>query len=865
MIGQTISHYMILSKLGEGGMGVVYKAHDTSLDRDVALKFLPRDVSSDPTEKERFYHEARAASALNHPNITTIYEINEHEGQLFIAMELVEGKTLKQLVASELPSIKKVLDIAIQAGEGLAAAHEKGITHRDIKSDNVMVTPKGQAKIMDFGLAKVKGATRLTQAGSTVGTAAYMSPEQAQGEEIDHRSDIFSFGVVLYELLTGRLPFKGEHEAALIYSIINQDPPPIARFNEKAGDDLQRIVGKAMAKDREERYQHVDDMLADLKRERRALDSMRTGRVDPSAVRSQPAAAKTPIPAAEEAAATPKPKRRSLKFIVPATIVGVGVIVIILFNPFNIQVGERKTAAADRKSVAVLPFTNMSGEKEDEFFSDGVTEDIIAQLSNISDLKVISRTSTMQYKNTTKNIRDIARELNVATILEGSVRRADNQVRIVAQLIDAASDKHLWAQTYDKELTQIFAIQSDVARQIASALEAELSPREERQLAKKPTANIDAYAYYLKGREYYYLYGKQDNENAIELFKKALELDANYALAYAGLGDAYSQRASKFGFPQAWIDSAIVVSNRAISLDPTLAEGYKALGLAYETKGWLRRSLENNLKAIELNPDYQPAVANMGWVNGYLGNFDEALRWHKKALALSPILAFGYIGVGYVYMNIGDYPAATEWFNKALALQPDLRSALIGLAYASLAKREFQQCIERAEKILASDPNQLGALTAIGSAEVLLGNYPRAEDCFARSVAIDSVYGDRVGLGYVYWKTGRQDDARKIFAQSVEIAQNELAKGNEYDNIPYNLAAVNAIQGNKAEAYDWLKKTIDGGWRNYRLAEMDPSLENLRGDDRFKKMMADVKAKADEMTKRIEEMDKEEASGTKHE
>jgi len=592
--------------------------------------------------------------------------------------------------------------------------------------------------------------------------------------------------------------------------------------------------------------------VADLKRERKALESARTGRVETSAVQ-------TPAPTAEVSVAAPKPRRNTLRYLIPAAIVGVAVLLILVFNPFKLQVSQRQTVAADRKSVAVLPFTNMSGDKEDEFFSDGVTEDIIAQLSNIGELKVISRTSTMQYKNTTKNIRDIAKELNVSTILEGSVRRADHQVRIVAQLIDAASDKHLWAQTYDKELTQIFVIQSDVARQIASALEAELSPREEKQLAKQPTGSIDAYSYYLKGREYYSRYGKQDNENAIELFKKALELDPDYALAYAGLGDAYSQRFGKFGFPRAWIDSAIVASNRAISLDPTLAEGYKALGLAYETKGWLRRSLENNRKAIEINPDYQPAVANMGWVNGFLGNFDEALRWHKKALALSPMHAFGYVGIGQLYMWIGDYPAATEWYNKALALQPDLQSALVRMAYASLAQGEYQQCIERAEKVLASDPNDIGALTAIGSADFLLGNYPRAEECFARSVAIDSVYGDRVGLGYVYWKTGRQDDARKIFAQSAEIAQNELARGDEYSFVPYILASVNAIQGNRAEACDWLKKAIDAGWRDYRYAEIEPALENLRGDERFKQMMVDLKAKVDEMRRRVEEMEKEES------
>ncbi len=868
MIGQTISHYKILEKLGEGGMGVVYKAHDKSLDRDVALKFLPRDVSSDPAEKERFCHEARAASALNHPNITTIHEISEHEGQLFIAMELVEGKTLKHLVASELPSIKRVLDIAIQTGEGLAAAHEKGIAHRDIKSENVMVTPKGQTKVMDFGLAKVRGATRLTQAGSTVGTAAYMSPEQAQGEEIDHRSDIFSFGVVLYELLTGKLPFKGEHQAALMYSIINQEPPPIARFNEKAGDDLQRIISKALAKDREERYQHVDDMVADLKRERKALESARTGRVETSAAQPPVPAAKTPT--AEEPAVAPSPRRNSLRFIVPAAIVGIAVVLIILLNPFNFQVSQRKTVAADRKSVAVLPFTNMSGDKEDEFFSDGVTEDIIAQLSNIGELTVISRTSTMQYKNTTKNIREIAKELDVATILEGSVRRADNEVRIVAQLIDAASDRHLWSHTYDKELTQVFAIQSDVARQIASALEAELSPREEERLTKQPTGNIDAYSYYLKGREYYTRYGKSDNEHAIEFFKKALELDPDYALAYAGLGDAYAQRMAQFNFPQAWLDSSIAMSNKAISLDPTLAEGYKALGLAYQYKGWLRRSLETYRKAVGLNPNYYPAVANIGWVNGMLGNFDEAMRWHKRGLALSPLVAFTYVGPGSVYLSMGDYAAAEEWGNKALALQPDLESAQTFLAWVFLAKGEYQRFIEQCEKLLASDPNSIPVLLMMGGVATTLGDYRRAEEYLARAVAMDSVTywavpwsARATGLGYVYWKTGRQDDARKMFARSVEFDQKQLAQGSEDSGVMYDLAAVNAIQGDKAEAYDWLQKAIDAGWRSYGFAELDPTLENLHGDDKFKKMMADVKAKVDEMRRRVEEMEKEESRGTK--
>ena len=293
MIGKTISHYRILETLGEGGMGVVYKAEDTTLDRVVALKFLSQHLTSDPTEKERFYHEAKAASALNHPNITTIHEIQDHDNQLFIAMEFVEGQTLKQLRERESLSMKRVLDIAVQVCEGLAAAHEKEIVHRDIKSENIMLTPKGQAKIMDFGLAKVKESTKLTKAGSTLGTAAYMSPEQARGEEVDHRSDIFSFGVVLYELLAGQLPFKGEHHAAIAYSIMNEEPQPVVRYNNGVSAGLERIVFKALAKDKEERYQHVDDLLADLKHEKRSLEYARPATLGQSLETKKPAKKKT--------------------------------------------------------------------------------------------------------------------------------------------------------------------------------------------------------------------------------------------------------------------------------------------------------------------------------------------------------------------------------------------------------------------------------------------------------------------------------------------------------------------------------------------------------------------------------------------
>jgi TolB-like protein/Tfp pilus assembly protein PilF len=501
----------------------------------------------------------------------------------------------------------------------------------------------------------------------------------------------------------------------------------------------------------------------------------------------------------------------------------------------------------------------MSGDKEDEFFSDGITEDIIAQLSNVAELKVISRTSVMQYKNTSKNMREIARELDVATVLEGSVRRAGNQVRVVAQLIDASTDKHVWAQTYDKEMTQIFAIQSDIARQIASALEAKLSPREEKLIEKKSTENLDAYAYYLKGREYYYRYTREDNENAIDLFKKALALDPDYALAYAGLGDAYGQRAGMlrgFGFSRSWTDSSIAASSKAIAIDPNLAEGYKALGLGYSQKGWLRKALEANEKALEINPNYHPALGNMGYGNISLGNYDEALKWIRKSLAADPMVANSYLGLGFVYLNLRDFARARESCNKALSLQPDLLRAEAALGWVDMAQGEYRQSLDRARKILSAQPDFVMALHLAGMTEFNLENYPEAERYGNKLMAIDSSYAS-IGLASVYWKTGRKGEARRLFAWSLARNEKELAAGNEDADIPFEMAAINAALGKKEEAYRWLQRAIDAGWRGYSWAERDPLLESIRGEERFKRMMADVKAQVDEMRKRVEEMDKE--------
>jgi TolB-like protein/Flp pilus assembly protein TadD len=508
----------------------------------------------------------------------------------------------------------------------------------------------------------------------------------------------------------------------------------------------------------------------------------------------------------------------------------------------------------------VLPLKNLSAEKANEYFSDGITDDIITQLSKVGDLKVVSRTSVMRYKSTDKSLREIATELNVATILEGSVRRADNRVRISLQLIDAGTDEHVWAETYDRELKDVFEIQSDVANQVATALKAKFSLPEKERIGKKPTTNLAAYDLYLRGRAFYYLYSEPDNERAIGLFQKALELDPNYAPAYAGLSGAYSQRVGLFGFQPGWIDTAIEVAEKAISLDPNLAEGHKALGLAVMQKGWYRRALQAYQKALELNPNLEPAVSDIGVTNLIMGRFDEALPWMKRSLALDPATnGHQPSEVGRVYLFLADDAKAGQWFSKALEVQRDLDDAHLGLTWLYLVQQKYQQAFEQSGKILAYSPHYVYGLQAAGTAKLLLGDYAGAKKYFERSIAIRPAGRGWMppvtyltSSGYVLWKTGQKEEARKMFDQSLQLDQTDLQQGNESFAVRYDIAAINAVQGNKAEAYKWLQQTIDSGFRNYRFSLIDPLLENLHGDERFKQMMTEVTKQVDEMRKRAE-------------
>jgi serine/threonine protein kinase len=598
MVGKAILHYKILEKLGEGGMGVVYKAEDTKLKRDVAIKFLPRQIAASNEERERFKIEAQSAAALNHPNIATIYAIEEHADEMFIVMEYIEGRELKEIVGAynhtPLLQIDDIIDYATQIASGLQAAHKKGITHRDIKSSNIMITEEGQVKIMDFGLAKVGGGAGLTRDQSTLGTAAYMSPEQARGEEVDHRTDIWAFGVVLYEMLTGQMPFQGDYEQAVIYSILNEEPLSPLDHQPNLSEGLLAIIQRALQKEPEKRYQKASEISDEI------------------------GGLKTQSSDKEHRTAKPPSSAKRKAMILSA----VGALLVIAVM-IGFWLPEK--ASSGKNSIAVLPLANSSGDSEQDYFSDGMTDALISNLGTVKALKVISRTSVMRYKSTTKSIGEIANELNVSHIVEGSVLRIEDRVRITARLIDAGKDEQIWGHTYEQELADILMLQSEVARAIASEIEVTITPQETARLTHSRLINPKAFEAYLKGRYQWNKRTKEGFEKSIRLLNEAVAIEPEYALAYAGLADNYNLAPSYLSTaPHEAYPIAKQFAQQALSLDDQIAEAHNSLAWVSYIYDWDWQKAERAFqRAISLNPGYAAAHQWYAWYLFCVGRMDE--------------------------------------------------------------------------------------------------------------------------------------------------------------------------------------------------------------------------------------------------
>jgi len=707
MIGETISHYRVISQLGKGGMGVVYEAEDTKLERRVALKFLPAELAKDDVALQRFQREAKAASALNHPGICTVYAIEQYGSDHFIVMELLEGETLAELIRRGPVEATLLVSIAIEIADALESAHAKGIVHRDLKPANVFINARGQAKILDFGLAKIEAAKsagepasgmvtavrgdELTKAGSTLGTVSYMSPEQARGQMTDARTDIFSLGTVIYQMATGVLPFQGDTSAVIFEAILNRNPAPVGQLNASLPARLGTILEKALEKDRNLRYQTATELKTDFMRLRRDIDS---GGRDAALSDSRPG-----------------------------------------------------TAKQAERSIAVLYFENLSGAKEEEYLRDGVTEDIITELSKIKGLKTFSRTAVLAFRDKAATTSHVGQQLGAAYVLTGSIRRAGMRLRINAQLVDAATDFPLWSDRYDREMQDVFELQDEIANKIAEALRITLSPQEQEAIAAKPTQNLQAYDQYLRGKSYARRLTRQDLEFALQMFENAVALDPNFALAWAAIANACAEFHYNHERTRKWIDRALAASERATSLQRDAPEVLVAEAWMLYADGKLDVAVSRVREAIGRKSDCEGAYYLLGRTLFAAGRYQEAIEMFEDAIAASgedyniyiPLMnSAGALGKKDVLRNILQQSVEALEIHVKKVPEDARARAILGGLYAESERPE--DAIRELNLGMALRPNDATVLYNIACTYGLLGR--KAESLEVLKKAWDAGFTD---------------------------------------------------------------------------------------------------------------------------
>jgi serine/threonine-protein kinase len=788
--GQVLGHYRIVERIGAGGMGVVYRAHDERLDRDVALKVLPAGTLTDEQARKRFRKEAITLSKLNHPNIETVHDFDTQDGVAFLVMEHIVGVRLDDKLAKGPLQEREISRLGVQLMEGLAAAHQEGIVHCDLKPSNLLVTDDGRLKILDFGIAKLLhpisgGATTASVMGTeaaAAGTLPYMSPEQLRDEKVDARSDIWAVGAVLYEMAAGRQAFHKPVAAKLIDAILHQAPAPLGTVNARASPELERIILKCLEKDPEDRYQSARELSVDLRR----------------------LSAPTTVFVASQELSKRSRLRRKLAISAGSVLAVLALLVAFDVGGWRQRLLER-TGPPRIQSLAVLPLTNLSGDPQQEYFADGMTEALISDLSKFGALRVISRTSIMQYKGVKKPLPQIAKELNVDGVIEGSVQRWGDRVRISAQLLEAPRDRHLWAKSYERDLGDVLALQDEVAHAIANEIRVELTPTESAHLTTPRHVDPEAFELYLKGRYYWNKRTRDGLTKSLAYFQQTVEKDPTYALAYAGLADSYLMLgAGAYGVlpPKEAIPKAEAAANKALELDNTLAEAHSTLGYAKWYFDWDLHGAEQQFKqAIALNPGYANAHH---WYAGYLGQigrYAEAIAEDRKAESLDPLsLIISADVAGETLIPAGLYDQAVEQCRKTLEMDPNFPAAHWHLGTAYLRKGTYNEAFAEIQK----------AIDLSGGNAVLVSR-----------------------LGVAYALAGRRDDAVKIV--------NQLHTRSKREYVPTSaFVYIYAALGDQDQAFAWLEKAYQErsdailGLRNPNPA---PGFDSLRSDPRYQELL----------------------------